>query len=308
MLVSKTNGYRANPSREQDESVECPTCRKRLSSRSILIRHLCETHQTNLHQEPINIRTFRCLEAGCKSGPFKRKSQLCSHKQTKHNYGPKDSGKGELHSTSNSESFQQDPEHPHLPIFEKEAQEVGQDSVKLYSLAPKPANSKNREKFIQIPFLEVSDTELPNEGNGAAIIDQALPNANRSYSKLPQSSIEIDGFQDNFLENYAEPNFIDSIPGISTTQNLLLLSSKTGLNRDNRIPPDYSLKDSNGEFNLFFDQKDEMPESDLFSSMGSAGLSKPKSHFRFEVSFPIIFLDLYTPFTAENANTLSKAN
>ena len=284
LLVSKTDDYRANPGREQEELVECPTCRKRLSSRSILIRHLCETHQTNLRQEPINIRTFRCLEAGCKSGPFKRKSQLCSHKQTKHTNGPKDSGKEEIQNGTNSESFQQDLEYPYYPNLEKEAQEVDQGSMKTYPSDPRPIDLKSGEKTIQNPFLEVPDTDLLNQGNGAAINGQALLNMNRSYSKLPQSLFEMDRFQDNFLGNYAEPDSTVHIPGFSTSQNLIFSSSKADLERDNGTPPDFSPKDSNGGFIPFLNQKDEMPDSDIFSSMDNAEFSSLKSHSRFEVS------------------------
>lgn len=284
MLVSKTDDYRANPGREQEELVECPTCRKRLSSRSILIRHLCETHQTNLHQQPINIRTFRCLEAGCKSGPFKRKSQLCSHKQAKHTNGPKDSGKEEIRKATNSESFQQDLEYPYYPNLEKEAQEVDQGSMKTYPSAPRSIDLNSGEKTIRNPFLEVSDTDLLNQGNGAAINGQALPNINRSYSKLPQSLFEVDGFQDTFLGNFAEPDSTVHIPGLSPSKNLIFSSSKADLERDNGTPPKFSLKDYNGEFIPFLNQKDEIPDSDIFSSMENAEFPNLKSHSRFEVS------------------------
>lgn len=281
MLVSETDDYRANPGREQEELVECPTCRKRLSSRSILIRHLCETHQTNLRQEPINIRTFRCLEAGCKSGPFKRKSQLCSHKQAKHTNGPKDSGKEEIHNATNSESFQQDLEYPYYPNLEKEAQEGDQGSMKTYPSAPRPIDLKSGEKTIQNPFLEVSDTDLLNQRNGAGINGQAL--INRYFSKVPLPLFEMDEFQDSVLENYAEPDSTVHIPGLSTPQNLIF-STKADLERDNGTPPNFALKDYHGGSIPFLNQKDEMPDSDIFSSMENADFLNLKSHSRFEVS------------------------
>lgn len=273
MLISSANDDRASPGREHQESMECPTCKKLLSSRPILIRHCRDTHQMNVHQEPINARAFPCLEPGCKSGPFKRKSQWRSHKLTKHINGPEGCVKGNSHNATNPQSFHQDAEPLYFSNLETEAQEECQKFMKIHPPATQPIDSTWDEKMAQDSFLGVSDIEDFTEENGAMMSDETLPKIHRSYSRLSHSLLDEDNPQDLF-----NIHFTDNKTGFPAAQNPPPLDSKLNTNRSSEMFPGLST----GIIPYVY-QKGEMPASDQFSFMNNASVPKPNVYTRLRV-------------------------
>lgn len=157
---------------KRKETLECPRCEQNLSSRQILVRHCRDNHGINLNQEPIDVKKFPCPISGCKSGPFKRKHQLYTHKRAKHkNYLSIDNA-------SVVESLSHDP--PTLSSTYTWTNKRIRDLISTRNLSsPESSDLTADEKAVQDPSSMATGTEFLDQGIEIPIEGQRLPDIHR---------------------------------------------------------------------------------------------------------------------------------